>query len=258
MVTNKKISVIIAAAGNASRLGQNISKQFIMLENKPLLVYSIEKLVKLENIIEIIVVTNDHGATDKLLKKISFLYNSNLKIKIALGGELRQDSVYNGFCEVDPSVDLVLIHDVARPLFNIKDTEKCLEKATQTGAAILAIPLIDTLKKIKHSESDNDELIVENTINREGLYLIQTPQVISYDLLSNVYKRYRSANNSKKITTFATDEATMAEHLGKSVNLILGSRKNIKITYPEDLEIAAAILSKAKKYEIKDKIGLLK
>lgn len=236
---NKSISVIIAAAGYSSRLGENISKQFILLNNKPLLFYSLEKFMLVGNIVEIIIVTNDLQATEKVLEANNYLANKkNIEIKIVLGGTLRQDSVYNGFCKVSPDVDLVVIHDVARPLFQIEDLEKCIERASICNAAILAIPVVDTVKRAK---SDNGKLVFQETINRNNLYQIQTPQVFSYRLLSDVYK------SRDMLQHVSTDEASMVEQLSKeSVNLVTGSRKNIKITYLEDLEIADAILKEEK------------
>lgn len=237
MIKNKKLSVIITAAGNSTRLGKNISKQFILLKNKPLLFYSLEKFALLRNLIEIIIVTNDTDKTNKLLNdKAKYLEFKN--IKVVIGGKLRQDSVYNGFCKVDPIVDLVIIHDVARPLFNIKDLEICIEKAGNFGAAIPAILVTDTVKKAKF---DNDELIVEKTVNRQDLYLVQTPQVISYKLLANVYK------SRDMLQHVSTDEAQMVELLGEKVYLVIGNKRNIKITYKEDLDIALNYLNDSEK-----------
>ena len=245
MKKDHKLSVIIAGAGNSQRLGglQLKSKQFLLLEGKPLIYYSIEKFLQLENLFEIVVVTNYIDSTNELLSENENLQNiKNVKIKTVLGGKLRQDSVYNGFCALDNSTDLVLIHDVGRPLFDLLDVEKCIEKAIETHAAILAVPVIDTIKK---AISDKDELLVENTLNREGLYLIQTPQIFSYALLASSYKTYK--NNSLEGKFVITDEASMVELSGKPVNLVIGDKKNIKITYPEDLEIALAILKEEKR-----------
>ena len=244
-VQGKKISVIIAAGGSANRFKSGrdasverlLSKQFLLLDGKSLLMHALEKFVRLKSIIEIIIVTNDVSSTDKLLSDIDFV--NNIKIKTILGGELRQDSVYNGFSAVDNSTDLVIIHDVARPLFQIEDVEKCIEAALVFGAAVLAVPVVDT---IKHAVSDKDRLIVKNTIDRSDLYLIQTPQVFNYNLLSQAYKRF------KGLDEIVTDEANMLEILGEEVELILGDRMNMKITYSEDLEIAEAILKKVQTY----------
>ena len=242
MIDNKKISIIIAAAGPSVRLKMKDakSKQFVLLNGKPLLFYSLEKFSQLKNIHEVIVVTNDVEGTKRLLDLRPFLR----KIKIVEGGKLRQESVYNGFNELDSTCDLVLIHDVARPLFDINDVRLCIEKAIQTGAAVLAVPVIDTVKK---SKSDKDGLLVEHTINREGIYSVQTPQVISYDLLFNAYKKYKTKDTLGTPPDLFTDESTMIELCGNPVSLIIGSRKNIKITYPEDIEIAEAILAGSQK-----------
>ena len=236
-VPDKKISVIVAAAGNATRLGNALSKQFILLNEKPLLFHSMEKFVNLKNLFEIIIVTNDVSSTKKLFQETNYI--NDVKLKIVEGGKLRQDSVYNGFCAADNSADLIIIHDVARPLFQIEDLEKCIEAALVSGAAVLAVPVVDT---IKHAVSDKDRLIVKNTIDRSDLYLIQTPQVFDYNLLLRAYKRFKSLNQ------IVTDEANMIEILGEEVELILGDRMNMKITYSEDLEIAEAILKKVQTY----------
>lgn len=242
---DRSVSVIIAGAGSATRFKQNKvkSKQFLCLSKRPLLFYCLEKFSLMKEVLEIIVVSNDIQSTKELLKTIDF--PCSMDIKITAGGKQRQDSVYNGFCTVSPLADLVLIHDVARPLFNIKDASKCIEKAYISGAAVLAAQIIDTVKKVK---SYNDELLIENTLNREELYTVQTPQVFSYGLLDRAYKMYMNSDSS--LIQF-TDEAAMIELLEKPVNLIIGSRKNIKITYPEDLEIASFILEQLESEEDK-------
>ena len=241
MENSKSLSVIIAAAGNSSRLERADvkSKQFLPLDDSPLLFYSLDKISRIKDVYEIIVVTNDVISTNKLLETQSFFPN----IKVVSGGTLRQDSVYNGFCQLDKKCELILIHDVARPLFDLNDLKKCIEVASKSGACILAVPAVDTIKKAKY---DKDELVIESTVDRNNLYLVQTPQVFSFELLNKAYKRFRGSNNSNKETPIFTDEASMIEHIGGSVNLIIGSRNNIKITYPDDIEIAKSILHKLK------------
>lgn len=239
MVKNKTISVIIAAGGNSSRFGKNISKQFVLLNGKPLIFYSLEKLAKLKNLLEIVIVTSDIDGTSKLIE--SYKYLTSVEIRVVNGGELRQESVYNGFCKLDSLVDLVLIHDVARPLFDIRHVEHVIEKASLNGAAVLAVPVVDTVKETKLYR---DELTVERTLNRDGLFLVQTPQVVSYNLLSEVYRMLKDTNNSNLVFT---DEASMLEFCKMPVTVVVGDKKNIKITYEEDLEIASAILNGMKK-----------
>lgn len=231
----KKISIIIAAAGNATRLGLNKSKLFLELGGKPLIFYSLEKFLKLENLLEIIIVTNDVDKTNDLISTLK----TDVKIKSVPGGELRQDSVYNGFLKIDPSSNLVLIHDVGRPFFNLEDVKACINEASISGAAILCTKVVDT---IKEGKSDKDKLLVNKTLDREILYQIQTPQIFNYELLLNAYKSF------KKESCVATDEARMVELSGKPVNLIIGNKKNIKITTPEDLEIAEGILKTEKTF----------
>ena len=232
---NVSISVIIAAAGSATRLNsKEKSKQFVLLNGKSLLLHSLEKIEKIRNVSEIIVVTNDVNATEEMLKNE---FKSSINLKVVQGGKLRQDSVFNGFREVAPSSKLVLVHDVARPLFDIQDAETCISEALATGAAVLAVQVVDTLKSVK---LDKDKLIVNKTIDRVGLYSVQTPQIISYNLLSQAYKHFWRNKDSVPIFT---DEASMIEMLNKPVSLVIGDKRNIKITYAEDLELASMMLS---------------
>ena len=240
MLENKKlkISVIIAAGGKSVRLGENTSKQFVLLENKPLLFYSLEKFLSMKEVNEIIISSDNVNATNKMLDSLILKNN----VKTISGGELRQDSVYRGFCSLELPCDLVVIHDVARPFFEISDLQNCINEAYESGASVLAVPVTDTIKKVK-SDNNNNKLAVEKTIQRDGLYQIQTPQVFKYDLLLDAYKKLYKDKNNK--LTF-TDEAAMLEHLGKTVSIVIGKRKNIKITFREDLEIAEAVLQSEK------------
>lgn len=241
MQSSKKISVIIAAAGSSTRFEAGISKQFIMLCNKPLLFYSLEKFLLMENVIEIIVVTNNLIATKEMIKKMK--YSVNVNIKVVSGGNLRQDSVVNGFSNIDKNSDLVVIHDVARPLFDIDDVKKCIHQAIKTGTGVLAVSLVDTLKKVR---LEKNEILVDKTINRDNLYLIQTPQVFNHDLLAEIYNKFAKVKSKPVVT----DEAQIAEILGYTVNLVIGKRDNIKITYPEDLDVAKAYINLMKKGEL--------
>ncbi len=225
------VSIIIASAGNATRLRLNKSKLFLELGNKPLIFYSLDKFLQLENLLEIVIVSNDIKETKNLIKEYS-----DEKIKIVTGGPLRQDSVLNGFNALEKIPDLVIIHDVGRPFFEMTDLKNCIRTAEESGAGILAIKAVDTIKK---AISNNDKLYVSETLQREELYQIQTPQVFSYELLAKAYDLLKS----QKEKVIVTDEAKMIELLGNPVNLVSGSKKNIKITYEEDLEIANAILN---------------
>ena len=242
---NKLISAIIVAAGNASRLqcGNLKSKGFLLLNGKPLLMYSLEKLALLKSLTEIVIVTNDIANTNELLCKNDLGLLKKINMKVVMGGMSRKDSVYHGFCNINSSTDLVLIHDVARPLFDLSTVEKCIREADLSGAAVMAAPVIDTIKKAK---SDKDKLLVETTLNRNELYLVQTPQVFRYNLLFEAYKMF---NKTANLNSNITDEATMLEHLGKAVSLVLSSGNNMKITYPEDLEIVSAVLKKKVKVQ---------
>lgn len=253
---NKSLSVILAAAGESARFDGTASKQFALLNGKPILIYSIEKFLSLKSVsvCEIVVVTNDIKSAEEIIN--DYFYTRRSCIRLVQGGKLRQDSVYNGFCSIDPLCNFVLIHDACRPLFDLNDVKRCIEKAFYSGAAILASPVIDTIKK---GVFDNDEIYVSLKVprlDRKDLFLIQTPQVIRYDLLSKAYKYFfeKGKDSSKLNSVYSsfTDEAGMIEHLGEKVSIVVGSRKNIKITYKEDLEIANAILNERGRLEVRN------
>ena len=232
----KNIAVILAAAGEASRLsnGKIKSKQSVCLAEKPLLFYSLDKFCSIKEISEIVIVSNDVEQTKSLLEK--YKCPANISFKVVLGGKLRQESVRIGFCEITTLPKLVIIHDVARPFFKIEHLKQCIDLAFQMGASALAIPLSETLKEVRY---DKDKLNVIKTIDRNKLYLSQTPQVISYNLLFEVYENY---TKNKGQNTIFTDEASILESMSKPVSVVESDRLNIKITYPEDLKIAEAIL----------------
>lgn len=221
-----KKSVIIVAAGNSSRLGLNKSKLFLKLNGKCLIDYSLEKFSKIKDTEEVIIATNDIEETEKVVDKNLY----NFKLKIVLGGSTRQESVLNAFSEIKDKNGLVLIHDVARPLFLVDEVEKCIENATEYGASILASRVVDTIKKVELGET-----LVDETLNRDELYQAQTPQIFKYDVLKYAYE------NADLENIVFTDESSLVEHIGMDVVLTESSRENIKITYPEDLKIAEAI-----------------
>jgi 2-C-methyl-D-erythritol 4-phosphate cytidylyltransferase len=152
--------------------------------------------------------------------------------KVVIGGEKRQDSVYNGFCEVAPQTEIVLVHDGVRPFLSHRIIRESVDVAREYGAAITAIPVHDTIKRVDASG------LVSQTVDREGLWRVQTPQVFRYELLQEAFKKA----NSEKF--YGTDEGTLIEHLGKPVKVVEGSEQNIKITRPEDLGLSEIFISK--------------
>jgi len=224
------ICAVVPAGGTGTRMGGTVPKQFLELNGKPILYYTLKTLQDCGIISELILVVPekeyDNACTDWLGKP-------EIVTKVVVGGEKRQDSVYNGFCELSPQTEIVLVHDGVRPFLSHQMIQESVDAAREYGAAITAIPVNDTIKRV------DDSGLVSQTVDREGLWRVQTPQVFRYELLQEAFKKA----NSEKF--YGTDEGTLIEHLGKPVKVVEGSEQNIKITRPEDLRLSEIFISKA-------------
>ena len=220
--------VVIVAAGTASRMNMGINKQFIKLEGKEIIAYTIEKFYNNSNIEDIVVVVKE-DESEFFKKEILDKYNFK-NVKIAYGGKERQDSVYNGLKLLDEKCDVVLIHDGARPFVSDKIIDKSIEEAKEHKAIVVGVPVKDTIKVI-----DNDKNIVD-TPNRSVLWAVQTPQTFDYNILIDAYK------DAFKNKFYGTDDAMLVERIGYKVKMLEGSYNNIKITTQEDLNIGSQIL----------------
>lgn len=220
--------VVIVAAGTGSRMNMGINKQFIKLEGKEIIAYTIEKFYNNSNIEDIVVVVKE-DESEFFKKEILDKYNFK-NVKIAYGGKERQDSVYNGLKLLDEKCDVVLIHDGARPFVSDKIIDKSIEEAKEHKAIVVGVPVKDTIKVI-----DNDKNIVD-TPNRNVLWAVQTPQTFDYNILIDAYK------DAFKNKFYGTDDAMLVERIGYKVKMLEGSYNNIKITTQEDLNIGSQIL----------------
>lgn len=220
--------VVIVAAGTGSRMNMGINKQFIKLEGKEIIAYTIEKFYNNSNIEDIVVVVKE-DESEFFKKEILDKYNFK-NVKIAYGGKERQDSVYNGLKLLDEKCDVVLIHDGARPFVSDKIIDKSIEEAKEHKAIVVGVPVKDTIKVI-----DNDKNIVD-TPNRSALWAVQTPQTFDYNILIDAYK------DAFKNKFYGTDDAMLVERIGYKVKMLEGSYNNIKITTQEDLNIGSQIL----------------
>lgn len=218
-----KISVIITAGGSSVRFGSN--KLLEKINGKEVILHSIEKFLPLKPC-EIIV-----SASESFMPVVEKLTSGIDIIKIVKGGSTRQESVFNALKACD-FPDFVSIHDAARPMVRQEDIEKCIEKASVTKAAILAVKATDTIKK-----ADKDGKILE-TPDRNNLWCVQTPQIFDYKLIFNAHKKLEGASYS--------DDAGMLESLGHDVYLVEGHYSNIKITTPNDIYIAQSLMSTEK------------
>nr|WP_294575432.1 2-C-methyl-D-erythritol 4-phosphate cytidylyltransferase [uncultured Romboutsia sp.] len=220
--------VVIVAAGTGSRMKMGINKQFIKLEGKEIIAYTIEKFYNNSNIEDIVVVVKE-DESEFFKKEILDKYNFK-NIKIAYGGKERQDSVYNGLKSLDKKCDVVLIHDGARPFVSDKIIYNCIEEVKEHKAIVVGVPVKDTIKII-----DNDKNIVD-TPNRSVLWAVQTPQTFDYNILIDAYK------DAYKSGFYGTDDAMLVERIGYKVKMVEGSYNNIKITTQEDLSVGSQIL----------------
>ena len=220
--------VVIVAAGTGSRMKMGINKQFIKLEGKEIIAYTIEKFYNNSNIEDIVVVVKE-DESEFFKKEILDKYNFK-NIKIAYGGKERQDSVYNGLKSLDKKCDIVLIHDGARPFVSDKIIDNCIEEVKEHKAIVVGVPVKDTIKII-----DNDKNIVD-TPNRSVLWAVQTPQTFDYNILIDAYK------DAYKSGFYGTDDAMLVERIGYKVKMVEGSYNNIKITTQEDLSVGSQIL----------------
>ena len=228
-MTGKKLSaaVIIAAAGSSSRMGTGVDKQFVILAGKPVLWHTINVFKQLPQIRQILVTVSPGNA-----ERVATLLHQTLTgvpWQIVPGGAERQDSVRNALKLVSPSVELVLVHDGARPFVEPTCVLKSMQAAVETGAAVVAVPVKDTIKLADAAGG------VKQTLDRSSLWQVQTPQTFRRELLLKAHEQAAAAG------VVATDDAALVEWAGGSVSLVRGTYYNFKVTTPEDLVLAEAV-----------------
>jgi 2-C-methyl-D-erythritol 4-phosphate cytidylyltransferase len=225
-----KYKVIIPAAGQGKRMQAGKNKQFILLGTLPVIIHTLAVFEQDEDCSEIILVINENETeTFKMLLKDHHIQ----KVKqLVQGGEERQHSVYNGLRRiVDSYTELVLVHDGARPFITIEKIRLLVKEASQTGAAILAVPVKDTIKRVVKG-------LVDETVERSSLWAVQTPQAFRVQVLIDAYEE------AFKTGFVGTDDASLVEQLDRPVSVVTGEYDNIKLTTPEDLIYGESILKK--------------
>ncbi|KAJ6805646.1 2-C-methyl-D-erythritol 4-phosphate cytidylyltransferase, chloroplastic [Iris pallida] len=227
VVKERSVSVILLAGGKGKRMGASMPKQYIPLLGQPIALYSFFTFSLLREVKEIVVVC------DPTYKDIFEDASQEIQVnlKFASPGKERQDSVFNGFQEIDGSSELVCIHDSARPLVSSRDIEKVLKDGLLNGAAVLGVPVKATIK-----EANNNSFVVK-TLDRKTLWEMQTPQVIKPDLLRSGFELVN--RNCLEVT----DDVSIVEHLKHPVYITEGAYTNIKVTTPDDLLLAERILN---------------
>lgn len=223
-----KYQVIIPAAGQGKRMKAGKNKLLLELEGRPILMHTLEVFEKDADCegITLAVYQGDKETLEGLAERYRI---SKIK-KMVLGGKERQDSVYNALQSVQ-NAEIVLVHDGARPFIAESVINELVQKAALRGAAIAAAPVKDTIKRAADG-------IVEETIERSSLWQVQTPQAFRMEILMDAHKRAVLEGFT------GTDDASLVERLGEEVGIIESDYDNIKITTPEDLYFAEAILAK--------------
>jgi 2-C-methyl-D-erythritol 4-phosphate cytidylyltransferase len=227
---NKAASAIIVGAGKGLRMNSATPKQFLELKNLPVIAYSLKAFAACGEIADIHLVVSQKEA-QFCRQALLPLLDLAKPINLVAGGKRRQDSVYNGLLAMEGHAGVVAIHDGVRPFVTPSQIAACIAQAEASGACMLGMPVGDTLKRVGPSG------IIEKTILRDNLWQAQTPQAFQYPLI-------RSAHDKAAQEGFAgTDDASLVERYGGEVMIIKGSAGNLKITHPEDLAIAEALLN---------------
>jgi len=222
-----KFAVILAAAGKSSRFkDKHHKKPFAILAGRAVWLHSAERFINREDVIQVIVVIAPEDGETFQMKFASNV--AILGIEVVEGGRERADSVANALAKVKPEADYVCVHDAARPCLVNEWVDTIFQAAQRTGAAIFAVPVAGTLKRV------GGDRRIQETVSRGGLWEAQTPQVFRRELLVQAY--------AKRKGFAATDDAQLVERIGHPVTVVPGSSINLKITTREDLRLAEQAL----------------
>ena len=224
------VVAVIPAGGSGQRMGTATPKQFMPLGGIPLLVHSLQVFEHCASISQIILVVPKDDR-ERTLSDVVARHGIKKVSKVVAGGVTRQESVYHGLKETDPEAEIVVIHDAARPFVTVDLIERSIGTARNLGGAIVAVRMKETVKQV----GPNGQIL--RTVDRAQLWLAQTPQTFRRELLIEGYRKAESDGFQ------ATDDAAILERLGHKVAVVPGRWDNMKITTPEDFQMAEAILA---------------
>ena len=222
---HQKVGAVIVAAGESRRMG-GMDKVFALLGGEPLLLRATRAFQECPLVNQIVAVVS--GENEEKCQHLVAGDEWSKVSDVCLGGRRRQDSVAAGLRQLD-KCDWVIIHDGVRPFVTVDLVSRGLEAAKETGAAIAAVPVTDTIKLA------GDDRVVMGTPPRHNLWAVQTPQVFRFDILTEAYRRAKGD---------VTDDASLVEQIGYKVKIYMGSYDNIKITTPDDLALAEVLWRK--------------
>ncbi len=231
-----KVAVILPAAGLGTRMGRSSPeregvsrKQFMLLNGSPILVHTIRKFVNSPLVSEIVIALREDDMP--WAQELFHAQQFSKPVRTVAGGESRQQSVENALASISDDTDLVAVHDAVRPFVELQTIQKVIEEANETGAAIVGIVPVDTVKQVHRNK-------IRATLPRERLVLAQTPQVFRLGLLRDAFEKAR------KDLFVGTDESSLVERLEQvEVSVVLGTDRNIKITRPGDMDLARLYLT---------------
>jgi 2-C-methyl-D-erythritol 4-phosphate cytidylyltransferase len=226
----KDILAIVPSAGLGKRFGTAVKKPFVEIRGIPLFIHALKELHAIPFISEIVPVLMEEDRDSG--RRLVDSYGLHKIKRIAPGGKERQDSVYNALTLISQHGGLILIHDGVRPLVSSELVNRLVHEMQDVDGVVPGLPVKETLKEV------NKQGFVVNTVKRETVWSIQTPQVFAFDILKKAYKRAYKDGYS------ATDDAALVENIGGKVKIIPGSPYNIKVTTPEDLEMVQYLLSR--------------
>ncbi len=239
-----KVTVILPAAGLGTRMGRSVPekagtsrKQFMLLDGSPILLHTIRKFAATPAVSEIVVALR--GDDIEWVRELLSVEKFDKTVRLVEGGDSRQESVEHALATLDPATELVAVHDAVRPFIEPSVLEKVFAEAEESGAAIVGIVPVDTVKQVHRNK-------IRQTIPRDRLILAQTPQVFRFDLLKNAFAKAREDNFA------GTDESSLVERLDQvEVSVVPGSDRNLKITKPSDMDLARLFLAE----EMTAKVG---
>ncbi len=221
---------LVPAAGRGLRMGGPVPKQFLSLGGQPLILHAL-RVLQASSAVDEIILAVPEIEMEYCLTQIVAPHHFTKVTKVVPGGKERQDSVRHALEEVHDDVDVVLVHDAVRPFLTEWMVEEVVKKARANGAAIIALPMKDTVKQVGADQ------VIERTLDREVLWLAQTPQAFRRDWLLAAHRKAHGEG------VRATDDAYLMEWCGYPVSVVEGSGDNIKVTRPEDMVIGEAILA---------------
>jgi 2-C-methyl-D-erythritol 4-phosphate cytidylyltransferase len=227
---------IVVAAGRGSRMGGGRAKQFREISGIPIIIHTLGRFERCESISEafVVVPAGEEEAT------IAFADSYGLrKVRgVVAGGETRAASVWRGLQALpEEAVGVVAVHDGVRPFVTPEEIDRAVSEAEQCGAAILAVPIFDTIKEAEGSRVNEAECLrVSRTLDRGRLWRAQTPQCFRYELLRRAYERALAEGLD------ATDDSALVERLGTEVRIVEGGAANIKVTTPQDFALAEILI----------------